>query len=298
MTCLYLTAVCLFLLPIGNDHAKGADQPSVSEQVHRDIAYAKPTGFNKRLTSLDVYALPQSSGQPIMIWIHGGGWQIGDKARVQSKPQAFVDNGFVFVSVNYRLVPKVNYKEQAGDIANAIHWVHGNAKKFGGNAEQMYVMGHSAGAHLAALVATDEQYLKAQKLPLTAIKGVVLLDGAGYDITKQMGALAGPRNRKLYTTVFGTDGETWKDASPIRHISKDKDIPPFLILYVADRRTSRIQSEGLAAALNGAGVTSKVIPAKDKTHATINREFGQSGDEPTKAVFQFLKRREKDLTRH
>ena len=95
-----------------------------------------------------------------MIWVHGGAWQIGDKAQVQAKPKAFNERGYVLVSVNYRFHPAVTYKEQAGDIAQAIRWVNDHAREHGGDPGRVFLMGHSAGAHLAALVGTDGRYLE------------------------------------------------------------------------------------------------------------------------------------------
>src|SRR6476659_6103154 len=88
-------------------------------KVHRDLAYAEPK--NERQT-LDVYAPTEGRNHPVIVWIHGGGWQAGDKKDVQKKPQAFADKGFVFVSINYRLLPKVTIKQMAGDVAKAIRW--------------------------------------------------------------------------------------------------------------------------------------------------------------------------------
>ncbi len=277
---------CLILLHSKVDGVETTDNLT----IRRNIAYTQVEGSNQRLTSLDVYTVAKGSKRPILVWIHGGGWQIGDKSRVQSKPSAFAAKGFVFASVNYRLVPNVTYEEQASDIATAIAYLHTHANKFGGDPDQIAVMGHSAGAHLAALVTTDERYLKEVGLPLNTIKGVVLLDGAGYDIPKQMKEFAGPRSRRLYSKVFGKDEQMWRNASPVTHIDKAKDIPPFLILHVAERKNSKRQSEGLAAALEHAEISATVLPAEGKTHATINSELGQQGDEPTKAVFRFLDR--------
>jgi carboxylesterase type B len=93
-------------------------------KIHRDIAYTDPADDSRRL---DVYAPADGEGHPVLVWLHGGGWRRGDKAAVQQKPQAFMDKGFVFVSVNYRFVPQVNVKEMTGDIAKAIKWVHDHA---------------------------------------------------------------------------------------------------------------------------------------------------------------------------
>src|SRR5438552_12163260 len=137
-------------------------------KTHRDLAYIEPK--NERQT-LDVYAPAEGKDHPVVVWIHGGGWRGGDKSSVQKKPQAFVDNGFVFVSTTYRFVPNVTVKEMTGDIAKAIRWTHDHAKDFGGDPDTIFVMGHSAGAHLAALVCTDESYLKAEGLSLSIIRG-------------------------------------------------------------------------------------------------------------------------------
>jgi arylformamidase len=180
-------------------------------KVHRDLPYAEPK--NDRQT-LDVYASAEGKNHPVVVWIHGGGWRAGDKKGVQKKPQAFVDKGFVFISTNYRFVPQVTVKEMAGDIAKAIRWVHAHAKEYGGDPNSIFVMGHSAGAHLAALVCTDDRYLKAEGLPLSIIKGCVPVDTAVYDVQKQIEAVA-PARAAVYSSVFGKGQAGQKDFSPI-----------------------------------------------------------------------------------
>ncbi|WP_235963166.1 alpha/beta hydrolase [Tautonia rosea] len=258
-------------------------------RVDRDLAYSNAVG-GRGSTRLDVYAPENAEGLPIVVWVHGGAWRIGDKAHVQRKPQAFTEKGYMLVSVNYRLLPGVTYREQADDLATAIRWVRDHAADYGASAEGITLMGHSAGAHLAALVATDHRYLESKGLDLRVLSGVVLLDGAGYDIPRQLRDAQQPRVKQLYEGVFTNDEETQRDASPISHVAAGKGIPPFLILHVANRPDSRDQSEGLAEKLVEVGVEAKVVPAKGKTHASINREIGRSGDEPTRVVFEFLER--------
>lgn len=263
----------------------GPVQAVDTARTAKNIAYSQAGGERTRL---DVYAPTDGKDHPVVVWIHGGAWRIGDKALVQSKPGAFNDRGYVFVSVNYRFHPAVSYKEQAGDIAQAIRWVHDHAGGYGGDPDRIFLMGHSAGAHLAALVATDERYLKEAGLKLSDLSGVVLLDGAGYDIPRQVEQAVLPRMKEMYTTVFTEDEATQRDASPITHVARDKGIPPFVILHVARRRDSKAQSDGLAAKLKEAGVEATVVPAEGKTHATINRELGLPDDGPTQVVFRFL----------
>ena len=111
-------------------------------EVKRDIPYADPAHERQ---VLDVYSPPQAKNLPVVFWIHGGGWQTGDKSNVQLKPQAFMDKGFVFVSTNYRLLPNVDMGTIVRDIAKSIRWVHDHIAEYGGDPKRLFVMGHSAG---------------------------------------------------------------------------------------------------------------------------------------------------------
>jgi acetyl esterase/lipase len=115
-------------------------------KVHRDLPYTEP---KNEWQTLDVYTPTEGKDHPVVVWIHGGGWQAGDKTEVQTKPQVFVDRGMVFVSINYRLLPKATIKQMAGDLAKAIRWTHDHAKEYGGDPNTIFVMGHSAGAQQA-----------------------------------------------------------------------------------------------------------------------------------------------------
>ena len=256
-------------------------------KVHRDLAYAEPK--NERQT-LDVYVPADTAAagkaRPIVFWIHGGGWQRGDKTSVQAKPQAFVDRGFVFVSTNYRFVPHVTIDQMAGDVAKAIRFVHDHAKEYGGDPEVFFVMGHSAGAQLAALVSTDERYLKSEGLSLAIIRGCVPVDGDTYDVPLQIDTVE-DRRANIYRQKFG-DEEKQKDLSPITHVARGKHIPPFLILHVADHPETKLQSEHLVAALAKHDIPAKAHAAAGKDHGSINADLGTEGDEPTKALFEFV----------
>ena len=144
--------------------------------MHRDLAYAEPRNDQQ---TLDLYAPAAGSKHPVVVWLHGGGWAHGDKNDLQAgahdpvnrKPQAFVERGYVFVAANYRLFPTVNIRQMAGDVARAIRWVHEHASDYGGDPDAIFVMGHSAGSQLCALVCTDNGYLADQGLSLRTIKG-------------------------------------------------------------------------------------------------------------------------------
>src|SRR5215468_9980325 len=123
----------------------------------KDVVYAEPAS---PLHTLDVYASPSAKSAPVVFWIHGGGWQGGDKSDVAEKPRFFVEMGFVFVSVNYRLLPKVEMIDIFRDVAKSFRWVHDHIAEYGGEPKRVLVGGHSAGAQLAALLCTDERYLQ------------------------------------------------------------------------------------------------------------------------------------------
>src|SRR5262245_41294645 len=148
-----------------------------AQDVKRDIPYG-----NHERQVLDVYAPPGAKGRSVVFWIHGGGWQVGDKADVQVKPKAFVEKGFVFVSTNYRLLPDVDMRTIIRDVAKSIRWVHDHITEYGGDPNRLLVMGHSAGAQLAALICTDEKYLQDEGLSLSIVKGCVPVDGDTFDV--------------------------------------------------------------------------------------------------------------------
>src|SRR5579859_4389461 len=150
-----------------------------AQDVKRNIPYAEKADERQ---VLDVYSPTNAKNLPVVFWIHGGGWQTGDKADVQIKPQVFMDKGFVFVSTNYRLLPKVDMATIVRDVAKSIHWVHDHIAEYGGDPNRLLVMGHSAGAQLAALICTDERWLQAEGLSLAIIKGCVPVDGDTYDV--------------------------------------------------------------------------------------------------------------------
>jgi arylformamidase len=158
-------------------------------RVTRDIPYVAPAHERQ---VLDVYAPKHAKNLPVVFWIHGGGWQAGDKSDMQVKPQAFMGKGFVFVSTNYRLLPSVDMATIVRDVAKAVRWVHDHIADYGGDPKRLLVMGHSAGAQLAALVCTDDRYLKAEGLSLAIIKGCVPVDGDTYDVPAIMRTSACP----------------------------------------------------------------------------------------------------------
>lgn len=236
---------------------------------------------------IDLY-LPQDArpadGYPLVVYVHGGGWRNGSKEMVQQKPDFINAQGWAFASVGYRLLPDAPVEQQAADIAAAIARLRRNAAAIGIDPARIVVMGHSAGAHLSALVGTDPQYLGSG---MSQLAGVIPLDGAGYDVPKQM-QQGGLLTRQIYEPAFGTDPPRQARLSPTLHAAAP-NAPRWLILHVARREDAAAQSSALARALEQAGAKVQLEPVDGESHMTINRELGEPGNPQTDLVAAFLR---------
>ena len=264
---------------------------ATAQQVTRDIPYAA----THQRQVLDVYAPPGAKNLPVVFWIHGGGWQTGDKSMVALKPKAFADAGFVFVSINYRLLPTVDMGALSRDVASALGWVHKNIATRGGDPTRLLVMGHSAGGQLAALICTDDRYAKAAGFSLTMIKACVPVDADTFDvpaIIETAETRARVHHQPLPTNghrqKFGDDPAKHRDFSAVTHVARNKGIPPFLILHIAGHPDTTAQARRLAAVLQTAGISAKVVAGRETTHTSINDNLGAANDPVTKEVFAFV----------
>lgn len=268
--------------------------PGSAQTVKSNIPYASP-GHERQV--LDIHAPAGAKNLPVVFWIHGGGWQTGDKTSVQEKPRAFTQKGFVFVSTNYRLLPAVEMGTIIRDVAKSLAWVHAHIAEYGGDPRRILVMGHSAGAQLAALVCTDDRYLKAEGVPFSALKGCVPVDGDTYDVPAIIETAETRRRvhgqpplKAGHREKFGNDPEKHRDFSAVTHVAKGKGIPPFLILHVADHPDNSAQAFRFGAVLKEAGIPVKVFGAKGTNHTRINAELGLENDPTTKELWEFVGR--------
>lgn len=290
----YTPALVLALLCHFCDSTLAADSTPalVKLKATRDLPYAEPADPRQKV---DIYAPEGAKNLPVVFWIHGGGWQGGDRTAIQIKPQAFANKGFVFVSTGYRLLPEVEMATIFRDIAKSLHWVHAHIAEHGGDPKRILVMGHSAGAQLAALICIDDRYLKAEGLSLAIIKGCVPVDGDTYDVpaiietAETRRRVHGQPQAKLgHREKFGNDPAKHRDYSAVTHVAKDKGIPPFLILHVADHPDTTAQAQHLRAVLQDAGVPTKILGVRETSHNRINENLGLPEDPPTEALFEFV----------
>lgn len=264
-----------------------------AQNLKSNIPYSDPA-LDRQV--LDIYTPDNPNNLPVVFWIHGGGWQAGDKTDVQIKPRVFTEQGFVFVSTNYRFWPKVEMGVLIRDVAKSLGWVHRNIAGHGGDPRRIFVMGHSAGGQLAALLCTDERYIKAEGVPFDVLKGCVPVDGDTYDIpaiimtaeTRQ--TVHGlPLPEFGHRVKFGNDPKKHIEFSAVTHVVKGKGIPPFLILHVAGNPDVTAQALRLRAVLSAAGVPATVFGASETTHNKLNADLGLPDDPATKELFKFLR---------
>ncbi len=190
--------------------------------------------------------------------------------------------------MNYRLSPAVRHPAHVEDVAQALAWIVDHIASHGGDPKRIFLMGHSAGAHLAALVTADEAYLNKLGKSPAMISGVILLDSAGYDIPRNLDDFANsPLPRSLYKDAFGKDRQTWIQASPIRYVQRGEILPPFLVFY-SDRKSSETISKEFVAALQGAEIPAVAVLAKGKNHRALSHDIGQPDDGPSRLILEFL----------
>jgi arylformamidase len=262
-----------------------------AQSATRDIRYA--TAHQRQV--LDVYAPPGAKNLPVVFWIHGGGWQSGDKTMVALKPKAFTEAGFIFVSINHRLLPTAEMGAITKDVGNALGWVHKNIAEYGGDPARLLVMGHSSGGQLAALMCTDDRYAKAEGFPLTIIRGCVPVDADTFDIPAII-EVAETRARAHQLPLptyghrqkFGNDPVKHRDFSAVTHVAPNKGIPRFLILHIAGHPDTGAQARRMANVLEAAGIPVKVVAGRETTHASINDNIGAPNDPVTKELFAFV----------
>ncbi|GAC1404083.1 MAG: hypothetical protein NVSMB69_01510 [Novosphingobium sp.] len=234
---------------------------------------------------------------PLILFVHGGGWSRGskDNATGRWKAKHFPGEGYAFATIDYRLVPGATVEDEAADVAHALKALIDRAASLGIDPARVVLMGHSAGAHLVALVGTDERYLKGAGLSFGALAGVIPIDGAAYDVPAQMADGPGIM-QKTYANAFGTAPARQRALSPTlaarAHPFAGGRAPHFLLLHV-QRPDGVRQAEELEAALKSAGAPVERVGFDGSGlmgHMTINRRLGDPDYPATGAVDRWLKR--------
>ncbi len=190
--------------------------------VKTDINY---TEARDRLQTLDIYyPAPHENLVPILMHIHGGGWSIGDKRMMKNHGLFYAGHGIIFIAINYRLSPKVQHPAHIQDCAAAFSWIYAHAEELGGDKNRIFVSGHSAGAHLAALLGTNAAYLQQYNLLPTNIAGVIGVDAASYNL---LTPTSEKLNKHFIALAFGWDHELPSICFAILSCDRPSDISTF-----------------------------------------------------------------------
>jgi len=227
-----------------------------------------------------------------VVFVHGGGWKRGDKRMMDGsdKLEHWRTNGYAVASLNYRLVPEATVEQQAADVAAAVALLKARSGQLEFDPARIALVGHSAGAHLVALIGTDPGYLRGAGLTFADIDGIVPLDGAAYDVPRQLEE--GPRIMgRTYRQEFGADATRQEQLSPTAQAAAP-NASAFLILHV-QRPDGIEQSEALGAALRRAGTTAEVHGFAGTGlagHAEMNRRMGDPDYPATAVLDRFLAR--------
>lgn len=256
-----------------------------------DARFNIPYGKDER-QKLDLY-IPKvlKAPAPILVFVHGGGWRRGSKDLQRSKGVSYAENGIVTICTNYRLAPDVMHPKQVEDVAAAVSWAKQHATEYGANPERIFVMGHSAGAHLVDLLGTNDRFLKQYGLSLADIKGVISLDTASLNLLERgkENTLEGNMVGDMIKQAFGTDPDVLADGSPTLSVKPGHRYPPFL-MYCGERRVSCVaQHKSFETAMkktDGASVVVKPVPL---SHGDISKTAGTNSTTMFKEILAFVK---------
>jgi acetyl esterase/lipase len=264
--------------------APSAEAQTYAVRVVRDVPYLQGAGYADNKDRLDIYVPEGRRNAPVIVSYYGNQLMGGDKTEDAYVGRRFAAAGFVTVVVNYRLSPAVSHPAHVQDAAASFAWVKRHIAEHGGNADQVFLIGYSAGAYLVALLSTDPRYLAAHNLSLRDIRGIVPVS-AFYWVERR--GVAPDRDK----SVWGNDPNVWVDASPAHHMLASA--PATLILYAErDEDWRREQNVEMAAAMKAAGHKSigiAMIP--NRNHATIWSRVGDAGDETAEHIIRFASRR-------
>ena len=259
-----------------------AQAPAAAITVTTDVDYVPTAEHGSKKDRLDVYAPTGARGVPVVVSIHGGALREGDKKEQAFVGQLLANAGFVGIVINYRLSPGVMHPAHVEDAAHAVAWARTHAAEYGGDPQKLFVIGHSAGAYLAALLAVDPKYLAAYQMSAKDLKGVVPVSAFFY-VDRAGVAPDRPKD------VWGTDVATWKAASPAAYLRKDA--APMLLLYAdgdADwRRQQQANFQDDMKKAGAAGIETRMITGRD--HSSIWGRMKHANDETAAAIIAFIK---------
>jgi acetyl esterase/lipase len=258
------------------------DAASFAVKSVKDVVYYEGPDADPVKHKLDLYLPRGGKDFPVIFFVHGGAWVQGDKSFLGvygDLASFYARRGVGVVVTNYRLSPKVRHPEHIRDVARAFAWTHQHIKEYGGRPDEIFVCGHSAGAHLAALLTTDPKYLKSHDLGFSDVRGVIGVCGP-YDLTVLP--------KKLNRAVFGDGPDAAREASPVHCVRAGS--PPFLLLCAGKdlEGCGKNIADAFADAVHAKGGQAEVVEIASSSHNSILVGAASSDDPVSAAIFRFL----------
>ena len=253
--------------------------------IRRDVAYVAG-GAEKQ--KMDLYLPAGAANAPVVIYVHGGEWTKGDKTELSYKPRFCNENGIILASINYRLSGTDKHPAQVEDVAAAIRWLRDHAGEMGGDPQQIFLLGHSAGCHLVTLVGLDPRPLGKVGMKPADLKGVISWSGGAFDLEKKVA------DGGMYATYirmnFGLEAACWRDASPANHVGDVREKPRFLFASAGDgNASSKVAAEQLAARIGAAGGDARCVTLAGKDHFYSDHDLGGPGDKTGAILLEFVR---------
>ncbi len=244
----------------------------------KDITYCEGPEEDAAKHKLDIYAPKEKTNAklPVLFFIHGGSWRSGDRSNYVPLGNRYTREGFITVVPSYRLAPKHPHPAQIEDVAAAFAWTVRHIAEYGGDTNRLYVAGHSAGGHLAALLGLDGSYLAKYQLSSKAIHGVLAWSGV-YNLSRG----------ESQESVFGKDPEVRRAASPLFHVKAGA--PPFVVTYCQwDYFSLPGQARQFYQALRQAGVEAELVFVPRESHISEMLSVGRAKDPTVLSAVKFM----------
>jgi acetyl esterase/lipase len=297
------------------------DKDAAEFREIKDIKYITGANADPVRHRLDLYVPKDLKDFPVVVLVHGGAWMVGDNRCCGLYPSIgryLASRGVGVVMPNYRLSPGVKHPEHIKDVARAVAWTNANIAKHGGDPAKLIVMGHSAGGHLVSLLATDEQYLKAERLSAADLRGVIAVSGVytipagsfqvslggkgpeafrfdaiaslrGDNLPKFVKPLGSgvPIKINVFSPAFGDDPKVRELASPIRHVRPN--LPPVLLFNAdSDLPNLKAMAGDFHAALKKAGNSAEHVVILNRNHNTVMFRAIEPGDPVADRTLEFI----------
>jgi acetyl esterase/lipase len=251
----------------------------------KNITYLSKAQIGKQ--ELNIFSPKAKSAHDVLVFIHGGNWNSGKKSQYSIIGSHWAKKGVVCVIIDYPLSPNADYRHMASASAHAVKWVKDNISQYNGNPDRIFVSGHSAGGHLAALISTDNQYFENLKIS-NPIAGTILIDAAGLDM---YGYLLEEKFAEdhTYLKTFTKDPKVWKEATPLYHLHRN--MPPMLIYRGGKTYDSILKSnEKFVKALHEYAPETPYHIQKSKKHIPMITQFFNPWNNRYEEIIRFMDR--------